>query len=90
MRTIDHTFTGEIGKDVPPGWDCVRMPDSKQFFGTGKSVRIVGTVDGHPVSGGMMPTGDGAHMLSLNSKLRKAIGKGQGDSVTIHLTDRLP
>ena len=89
METLDHTFTGTIGRDVIPGWDCVRMPDSKEFFGTGKAVKIVGTIDGYEVSTAMMPTGDGGHMIALSAKVRTATGKGQGDEVTVHLTERL-
>lgn len=36
----------------------------------------------------MMPMGDGTHMVPLRLDLRKSLGKGVGDEVTIHLTRR--
>jgi hypothetical protein len=87
---LDHTFTAPIGVDVKGEiWACVEMPDSAEFFGTGKSVKVAATVDGIPVSTAFMPTGTGSHMLSLNAKLRKKLGKDIGDVVTVHLEQRL-
>lgn len=50
---------------------------------------MVATVDGEPVTAGLLPTGAGGHMLSISAKLRKTIGKDLGDVVTVHLTERL-
>ncbi|WP_382305363.1 DUF1905 domain-containing protein [Herbiconiux sp. UC225_62] len=87
---LDHTFTAPIGVDVKGDvWPCVAMPDSTEFFGTGRSVKIAGTVDGVPIASAFMPTGDGGHMLSLSAALRKRLGKQIGDEVTIHLAERL-
>jgi len=86
---LDHRFTAIIGEGVPEGWSCVAMPGSAEFFGTGRSVRVRATVDGVEMSGGMMPTGTGDHMLSLNAAMRKKTGKGLGDEVTVHLLERL-
>ena len=38
---------------------------------------------------GLMVTGTGGHMLSVNAKLRKRLGKGVGDQVAVHLTRRV-
>ena len=38
---------------------------------------------------GLMVTGRGGHMLSLNAKVRKQLGKDIGDEVTVRLTRRL-
>lgn len=88
---LDHTFTAPIGVDVKGDvWPCVEMPDSAAFFGTGRSVRVDLTIDGLPVSNvGMMVTGTGGHMVSLNAGLRRRLAKGVGDSVTIHLIRRV-
>ena len=89
-EALDHTFIAPIGVDVKGEiWACVEMPGSAEFFGTGKSVKVDATVDGVPVSSAFMPTGAGSHMLSLNAKLRKRLGKDIGDAVTVHLEQRL-
>lgn len=87
---LDHTFTAPIGVEVKgETWACVEMPGSADFFGTGKAVRVDATVDGVPLDNvGLMVTGRGGHMLSLNAKLRKKLGKDVGDDVTVHLIHR--
>ncbi|WPF82710.1 DUF1905 domain-containing protein [Sanguibacter sp. 4.1] len=86
----DWQMTGTIGVDVKGDvWPCVEIPGSAEAFGTGKSVKVVATVDGQPWSGGLLPTGTGGHMLSLNAKVRKKLGKDVGDEVTVRITERL-
>lgn len=65
------------------------MPDSVQFFGTGRSVKVIATVDTLPIAAAFMPTGAGGHMLSISAKLRKKLGKEIGDVVIVHLSERL-
>ena len=87
---LDHSFTAPMGVEVKGEvWACVEMPGSADFFGTGKAVRVDATVDGIPVTNvGLMVTGRGGHMLSLNAKLREQLGKDIGDEVAVHLTQR--
>lgn len=89
--TLDHTFTAQIGVEVKGDiWSCVEMPDSAEFFGTKRAVRVDASVDGIPVPNvGMMVTGRGGHMLSISAKLRAKLGKEVGDSVSVHLERRL-
>ncbi|WP_062132478.1 DUF1905 domain-containing protein [Demequina aestuarii] len=88
---LDHTFTAPIGVEVKSEtWACVEMPDSAEFFGTGKSVKVDAEVDGVALENvGFMPTGRGGHMVSLSAKVRKQLGKDIGDEVTVSLTRRL-
>jgi hypothetical protein len=87
---LDHSFTAPIGVDVKGDvWSCVEMPGSVEFFGTGRTVKASGTIDGEPFTAGLMPTGTGGHMLSVSARLRKKLGKEIGDDVVVHLTERL-
>jgi len=88
---LDHTFTAPIGVDVKGDtWPCVEVPGAVELLGTGRSVRVDATVDDVPVTNaGLMPTGTGGLMLSLNAKLRKRLGKDVGDEVTVRLERRL-
>ncbi|GAB3126618.1 DUF1905 domain-containing protein [Glaciibacter psychrotolerans] len=89
-RPLDVTFSAPIGVIVKEEvWSCVEMPDSVAFFGTGRSVKVVATVDEVPLTAAFMPTGTGGHMLSISAKLRKKLGKEIGDVVAVHLSERL-
>ncbi|BDZ54063.1 DUF1905 domain-containing protein [Agromyces marinus] len=84
------TFRATIGVDVKgETWSCVEIPDSAEFFGTGKAVRVDASVDGVRLENvGAMVTGQGGHMVSLNAAVRKALGKGIGDPVDVVITRR--
>lgn len=79
-------FTGSIvNPEWMPTWSVVEVPGSKEFFGHGKSVKANTTVDGIVVTSALMPTGQGDHFISVSAALRKKLGKGVGDEVTVHI-----
>ena len=90
MTGTQVSFEGVIGVEVKgETWACVEIPDSAELFGTGKSVRVDAVVDEVELSNvGAMVTGRGGHMISLNAKVRKALGKDIGDAVTVSVTRR--
>ncbi|PXA68239.1 DUF1905 domain-containing protein [Cryobacterium arcticum] len=90
-QTLDHTFTALIGVDVKGQiWDCVEVPDSAELFGTKRSVRVDVAVDEVEIENlGLLVTGRGGHMISLNAKVRARLQKGIGDEVTVRLHRRL-
>lgn len=83
----DHRFTATIGVEVKgETWPCIEIPGSAELFGSLKAVRVDAAVDEVELTNvGLLPTGEGELMLSLNAQVRKKLGKGIGDTVSVRI-----
>jgi hypothetical protein len=87
-QEIDAAFTAPIEKDGSfPTY--LTVPGSAELLGTRRAVKVGGTVDGHPFTATLMPSGRGPHWLPLKAALCDRIGKrAAGEQVSVHLQQR--
>jgi Domain of unknown function (DUF1905) len=88
-QPLDHTFIAPIEKDGAFA-TFVTVPGSADLLGTGRAVKVAGTIDGHPFAATLMPSGNGPHWLPIKAALCKLIGKHEaGEQIKFHLDQRL-
>ena len=71
------------------GWTCITWPESVAFFGSTRSIKVKGTMDGVAFQSAFMPWGDGTQFLPVSKKLLKALHKQPGDKIILHLEESL-
>jgi Domain of unknown function (DUF1905) len=87
-QPLDHRFTAPLEKDGAFA-TYVTVAGSAELLGTGRAVKVSGTIDGHPFEATLMPSGTGPHWLPIRAALCKVIDKRDaGEQVTIHLQQR--
>jgi DNA-binding MarR family transcriptional regulator len=65
------------------------LEQSVTFFGSTKSVKVKGTMDGVAFQTAFMPWGDGTQFLPVSKKLLKAMQAQPGDVIEVSLEERL-
>ena len=76
-------FDVQLFKDEDSNGVGLAVPfDVQAVYGTRAQVKVRGSIDGHPFRGSLAPYG-GKHYMGVKKEIRKAIGKGGGDTVHV-------
>lgn len=84
---INKTFQAII--EERGDWTVVVWPESAAFFGSTRSIKVRGTMNGEPFQTSFLPWGDGTQFLPVSKKLLKAMGKQTGDTITVTLEESM-
>src|SRR5258708_28599048 len=87
ITPINKTFKATI--EVRGNWACVVWSESVTFFGSTRSVKVKGTMNGVPFQTAFLPWGDGTQFLPVSKKLLKAMQTQPGDVIEVSLAERL-
>lgn len=70
---------------------CVQFPRfiSEDLRSTSR-VKVKGTINGGDYEGTAFPTGDGAHFILINARLRQVLEIREGDEVVVILDEVIP
>lgn len=78
---LEYTSEIYIG---PQGGYCIDFPyDAMELFGTRSKVKIKVWIDGFYQRKSLLPKGDGSHYILVNMEARAAIGKNDGEKVSV-------
>jgi len=81
-ETQGAAMVGWAYVDVPQAIANQLKPGYKQVF------RVRGEIDGHVFSGlALMPKGEGDYFLAINGRIRRVLGKGVGDVLSLSLEE---
>jgi hypothetical protein len=64
----------------------IQIPNTKHIVGKWGSMKVAGTIDNYKIKSiNLAKLGDQDKLISINNKIRKAINKSGGDTVTVTL-----
>ena len=84
--TLHTTLQTEPGKG---SWTYVVWDGVSDTFGTRRPVKVRGNIDGYEFENSFLPLRNGTHLMGVNQKTRKAIGKEAGDKVSVQIYGRV-
>lgn len=86
---MDRELTAELKPSSRgDGSAYLILNNSARMFGTRNSVKVRGTLDGHPFLSSFVAMSEGSHRLTVKPHTLKLLGKRLGDTVAVHLLEQ--